>query len=151
MKKLVVALMVLTLTVTLLLGIAFAEETEPAWAYALLPLNSEDAGVGTIFYAKDYFALEGIINPVTTEPFTAEEIAAIVDGAAEGAEGYRFDLPEGAMLGMSVYGAAEDEQLFWYDAEAAAAIVSHADALVLNPDTGALTTAEGEEVALPMA
>ena len=38
------------------------------WAYAGLALNSEEAGVGIIYYTKEYFESEGRINPVTVEP-----------------------------------------------------------------------------------
>ena len=55
------------------------------WAYGV-SIN----GVGTIFYGREYFVREGIVNPLTAAPYTAEEVSAIVDGAAEGTEGYRF-------------------------------------------------------------
>ena len=87
------------------------------------------------------------INPVTTEPYTADEISAICDGAAERAEGYIFDAPVSAMIGVSLY---DSNVIFWYDAEAAEAIIAHADPLILDAESGALFTAEGELVANAM-
>ncbi|MBQ7520818.1 MAG: hypothetical protein IJU12_10895 [Clostridia bacterium] len=98
-------------------------------------------GVGAVYYGREYFAKEGIVNPLTAAPYTAEEIAAIVDGAVEGAEGYTFDVPAAALLGMNG---------FWYDAVNTAAITSHADPLTMN-DAGVFSTADGVEVAAPIA
>ena len=98
-------------------------------------------GVGTIYYGREYFAKEGIVNPLTAAPYTAEEIATIMDGAVQGAEGYTFDVPAAALLGMNG---------FWYDAANTAAITSHADPLTMN-DTGVFSTADGVEVATPIA
>ena len=102
------------------------------WAYSV-SIN----GVGTIYYGKTYFAGEGIVNPLTAAPYTPDEIAKIVDFAAEEANGYVFDLPENAVLGMNG---------FWYDAEAAKAITSHADPLVQG-ENGIFTAADGTVVA----
>ena len=77
------------------------------WAYGV-----EINGIGTIFYGRDYFARDGIVNPVSATPYTKEEIAAILKNAADGAEGYTACLPENAVLGMNG---------FWYDAAGAAA------------------------------
>ena len=77
------------------------------WAYGV-SIN----GVGTIFYSREYFTREGIVNPLTAEPYTKNEINAIEKGAEGNAEGYTFDLPEGAVLGMNG---------FWYDAANTAA------------------------------
>jgi hypothetical protein len=73
--------------------------------------------------------------------------AAIVNGAAEGAEGYRFDAPAEALIGMTV---ADTETVYWYDAENAAAITGHADPLTMDVETGDFVTAEGEAVASPI-
>ena len=117
------------------------------WAYGAMPLNN--GNVGTIYYTAAYYELEGIVNPTNPEyaPYTAEEIAAIVDGAVEGADGYRFDAPAGALIGMTV---ADTDAIFWYDAENAAAITGHADPLTMDAETGAFVTAEGETVASPI-
>ena len=106
------------------------------WAYGV-SIN----GVGTIFYGREYFAREGIVNPLTAAPYTKDEINAIEKGADGNAEGYTFDLPEEAVLGMNG---------FWYDAAGAAAITGHADPLAQGTD-GVFTTADGKEVALPIA
>ena len=106
------------------------------WAYGV-SIN----GVGTVFYSRAYFAREGIVNPLTAEPYTKSEISAIVKGAEGNAEGYIFDLPEDAVLGMNG---------FWYDAAGAAAVTGHADPLAQGTD-GVFTTADGREVALPIA
>ena len=42
------------------------------WAYGV-SIN----GVGTIFYSREYFTREGIVNPLTAEPYTKNEINAI--------------------------------------------------------------------------
>ena len=106
------------------------------WAYGV-----SIKGVGTIHYGKDYFFREGIVNPVTAVPYTKEEIVRIVNGAVEGAEGYSFDLPANAVLGMNG---------FWYDAANAAAITSHADPLAQG-ENGVFSTADGAEAASPIA
>ena len=142
MKKLftvaLIALMILT-------AAAIAEDAN--WAYGAMPLNN--GNVGTIYYTAAYYQLEGIVNPTNPEyaPYTEEEIAAIVNGAIEGAEGYRFDAPADALIGVTV---ADAETIFWYDAENAAAITSHPDPLTLDAETGAFVTAEGEAVASPI-
>ena len=117
------------------------------WAYGAMPLNN--GNVGTIYYTAAYYGLEGIKNPANPEyaPYTAEEIAAIVNGAVDGAEGYRFDAPANALIGVTV---AESDVIFWYDAENAAAIVSHADPLTLDTASGNFVTAAGEAVAAPI-
>ena len=106
------------------------------WAYGV-SIN----GVGTIFYGREYFAREGIVNPLTAAPYTKDEITVIEKGADGNAEGYIFDLPGEAVLGMNG---------FWYDAAGAAAITGHADPLAQGTD-GVFTTADGKEVALPIA
>ena len=117
------------------------------WAYGAMPLNN--GNVGTIYYTAAYYELEGIVNPANPEyaPYTAEEIAAIRDGAVEGAEGYRFDAPAAALIGVVV---ADSDVIYWYDAENAAAIVGHADPLTLDAATGTFVTAEGTAVASPI-
>ena len=106
------------------------------WAYIVSIPN-----VGDIAYAKAFFDREGIVNPVTAKPYTAEELAAIQSGAKEGAGSYRFDLPENAVLGMGG---------FWYNEENATAIVSHADPLTQSKN-GEFLTADGQKVAEPIA
>ena len=105
------------------------------WAYGV-SINA----VGTVYYGREYFVREGIVNPLTAVPYTKEEIAAIEKGAVEGTEGYTFDLPMGVVLGMNG---------FWYDADNAAAITSHADPLVQGAN-GVFTTADGKEAAFPI-
>lgn len=111
------------------------KKEEKNWAYGI-----EIEGVGTVYYGRDYFKLPDIVNPLTSEPYTEDEIKAIVDGAKEGAEGYVFDIPEEAYLGMND---------FWYDKDAAVAITGHEDPLTID-DNGVFTTADGEEVAKPI-
>ena len=117
------------------------------WAYGAMPLNN--GNVGTIYYTAGYYDREGIVNPTNPQyaPYTAEEIAAIRDGAVEGAEGYRFDAPASALIGV---GVADSDVIFWYDAENAAAIVGHADPLTLDAETGNFVTDEGTAVASPI-
>ena len=122
------------------------EEEETTWAYAGITLDSEDYGVGTVYYASSYFEGEGLVNPTTTEPYTEEELAAIEEGAAVDAEGY-VAAPADAALGIGVYGS---DEVYWYDADAAEEIVSHSDALYLDAGTGVLTDESGEVVAEAM-
>ena len=143
MKKFVTLLLAAMMLLTAMT--AFAEEANTMnWAYGAMPLNN--GNVGTIYYTAAYYELEGIVNPANPEyaPYTADEIAAIKDGAVEGAEGYRFDAPAAALIGV---GVADSDVIFWYDAENAAAIVGHADPLTLDTATDAFVTAEGEAVA----
>ena len=133
MKKMISLLLAVLMALSLLNVTASAEEEN--WAYGVTI-----EGVGTIYYAKAYFAIEDITNPLTAQPYTADEIAAIVNSAGAEAEGYVFDLPADALLGLGG---------FWYDAENAAAIVSHADPLAMN-EKGEFATLEGEDVAAPI-
>lgn len=143
MKKLFAIALIAVLAITA--SVALAEETN--WAYGALPLNN--GNIGTIYYAATYYDLEGIVNPTNPEyaPYTADEIAAIREAAVEGAEGYRFDVPADALLGMIV---ADSDVIFWYDAANAAAITGHADPLIMDADTGRFVTANGEVVAEPI-
>ena len=147
MKKIIALILTAVLTLAVLTVFAEEENTMNNWAYGAMPLNN--GNVGTIYYAAAYYQIEGIKNPTNPEyaPYTAEEIAAIVDGAVEGAEGYRFDVPAGALVGVTV---ADTDIIYWYDAENAALIVSHPDPLSLNVETGAFVTTEGEAVATPI-
>ena len=113
-----------------------------------MPLNN--GGISTIYYTEAYYALPGIKNPTHADysAYADEEIAAIKAAAVEGADGYRFDAPEGAFVGMAL---ADADKVWWYDAKNAQAIVSHPDPLGIDAATGAFATAEGETVAQPMA
>ena len=125
-------------------------EEKNDWAYGAMPLNSEDYGVATIYYTAEYYALDGIVNPTNPEyaPYTEEEILAIVDGAVDGAEGYIFNAPANALIGMTVYG--NEDVIYWYNAENAAAITGHADPLCMDTETGVFKDMEGKEVAVPI-
>ncbi|MBQ9633278.1 MAG: hypothetical protein IJV04_10280, partial [Lachnospiraceae bacterium] len=101
MKKLIAVVLAALMMMTAMTAFA-EEETNMNWAYGAMLLNN--GNVGTIYYTAAYYELEGIVNPTNPEyaPYTAEEIAAIVDGAVEGAEGYRFDAPAGTLIGMAI-------------------------------------------------
>ena len=146
MKKFAAMLLAAMMMLTAMTAIA-EENTIMNWAYGAMPLNN--GNVGTIYYTAAYYDLEGIVNPTNPEyaPYTAAEIAAIRNGAVEGAEGYRFDVPAGALIGV---GVADSDVIYWYDAENAAAIVGHADPLTLDTETGNFVTAEGTAVASPI-
>ncbi len=146
MKKLIAVAMTVMMMLTVLTAIGEENEMKN-WAYGAMPLNN--GNVGTIYYTAAYYELEGIVNPTNPEyaPYTAEEIAAIKDGAVEEADGYRFDVPAVALIGMTV---ADTDTIFWYDAANAAAITGHADPLTMDTTTGEFKTAEGETVAVPM-
>ena len=139
MKKLP-SLMLAAMMAFSVMAIASAEDA--TWAYAGITLD----GMGTVWYTDTYFALEGIVNPLTAAPYTEEELAAVMGNAAEGAEGYRFDVPALAMLGFETEAGGST---FWYDAANCAAITSHADPLSISED-GTFATADGEVVASPM-
>ena len=147
MKKLISVVFVCVLALTAMIASGEGGNDMNNWAYGAMTLNN--GNVGTIYYAKAYYALEGIVNPANPEyaPYTEEEITAIVNGAVEGAEGYRFDVPEGALIGVTVAGT---DTIYWYDAENAALIVSHPDPLMLNAETGEFVTAESVAVAVPI-
>jgi len=113
------------------------------WAYGALTMNSDQNGVGTIYYTAAYFQGEGLVNPVSAQPYTAEELETITSGKGEGKY---VDAPENALIGMSVNGT---ESVFWYDAETAKGIVSHADPLALGKD-GVLKNADGTAEYKPM-
>ena len=140
MKKLL-SLMLAAMMAFSVMAIASAEDA--TWAYAGITLD----GMGTVWYTDTYFALEGIVNPLTAAPYTEEEFAAVIGNAAEGAEGYRFDVPADAMLG---FGFADSDAICWYDAENAGKILSSSDPLVLNAETGVLSTLAGEAFATPL-
>ena len=146
MKKFAAMLLAAMMILTAMTAVA-EEKTVMNWAYGAMPLNN--GNVGTIYYTAAYYELEGIVNPTNPEyaPYTAEEIAAIKGGALEGAEGYRFDAPAAALIGV---GVADSDVIYWYDAENAAAIVGHADPLTLDAETGNFVTAEGTAVASPI-
>ena len=128
--------------------LAESEEAMATWAYGAMALNN--GNIGTIFYTKAYYEQDRIVNPTNAnyEPYTAAEIAAIVDGAVEGAEAYRFDAPDAAFIGMTV---ADSDKVYWYDAANAQAIVSHPDPLTMDAQTGTFATGEGTSVAQPIA
>ena len=146
MKKFIAMLLAAMMLLTAMTAIA-EEENTTNWAYGAMPLNN--GNVGTIYYTAAYYELEGIVNPTNPEyaPYTAEEIAAIKNGSVEGAEGYRFDAPAAALIGV---GVADSDVIFWYDAENADAIVGHADPLTLDAATGNFVTTEGTAVASPI-
>ena len=147
MKKLLTIALIAVLALTTMTTFAEEENNMMNWAYGAMPLNN--GNVGTIYYTAAYYELEGIVNPTNPEyaPYTAEEIAAIRNGAVEGAEGYRFDAPAGALIGMTV---PDTDTIYWYDATNAAAITGHADPLTMDAATGNFVTAEGEAVASPI-
>lgn len=150
MKKLVSLLCVAVLVLSLLSVAAFADEKEaPAplenWAYCGITLNSEDLGIASVYYTAEYFTRESILNPLTAEPYTEEELAAIVDGAVAGAEGYVVNVPAAAVVGVSAFGM--EGAICWFDEENAAKLLASADALVLNAETRELSDLNGETVA----
>lgn len=113
------------------------EGEEATWVYAGITLDSEDYGVGTVYYTSSYFEGEGLVNPTTFEAYTEEELAAVKEGAAVDAEGY-VAAPADAALGVGVFGTGD---VYWHDVDAAEEIVSHSDALYLDAETGVLASA----------
>lgn len=119
--------------------------SEKTWVYAAITLNSSDSNVGSIYYAESYFSTSRI-NPTTVQVYTEDEISAIKQNAKEGAAGYRFDVPQNAVIGITAYNS---DTIFWFDSVGAEALVKHADALVLGSD-GTLKSADGQVVAAPL-
>ena len=117
------------------------------WAYGFA-LNHEGAGVGTIYYAAKYFEIDGIVNPASAEAYTTDEINAIKAGAAEGAEKYIFNVPEGAVIGINVLGS---DKIYWYDEADSAKIAASAAPLKLDSATGEMKDGDGNAVAKPVA
>ena len=107
-------------------------------------LNSEAANVRNIYYTTAYFELENLVNPATAKPYTEEEIEAIRNNAQTDSEHYISGAADGALIGMQAY---DTGRIFWYDADSSTAIISHADPLQLNGETGELKTAEGNTAA----
>ena len=154
MKKIISILCCAVLVLSLMSAAAFAEDATAAdeapaalsnWAYAGITLDSEDFGVGSVYYAADYFTRESILNPVTVEPYTEEELTAIIEGAVEGAEGYVVNVPADAVVGLSVYGM--EGTIIWFDEENAAKVLASADPLVLNAEAYQVANLNGEAVA----
>lgn len=103
-------------------------------------LNSEAANVRNIYYTTVYFELENLVNPATAKPYTEAEIEAIRNNA----DTDDSCVADGALIGMQAY---DTGNVFWYDADSNREIISHADPLQLNGETGELKTAEGNTAA----
>lgn len=113
------------------------------WAYGFA-LNHEGAGVGTIYYAAQYFEKENITNPASAEAYTTAEIDAIKDGAEKKADNYVYDVPENAIVGMNVLNS---DKVYWYDEVNAGKITACANPLGLDAETGEMKDAEGNIIA----
>ncbi len=103
--------------------------------YVAIALDNADYGIGSVYFAADYFTTDHV-NPMTVAAYTEEEIAAVKATDA-------IVMPSDAVIGLSVYGT---DTVYFYGAEDAAAILAHADALKLNAENGEVTTLEGEVV-----
>ncbi len=104
-------------------------------AYPTIALNSADYGIGSVYMAASAITPSSI-NPITVKPFTDDEIAALKGGAS-------IALDDGMVLALSVNGT---DTVYEYDAQEAAQILWHADPLVLNAQTGAVSTKDGTAV-----
>ena len=104
-------------------------------AYPTIALNSADYGIGSVYMAASTITTASI-NPITVKPYTDAEIAALKSGAS-------LTLDDGMALALSVNGS---DIVYEYDAQEAAQILSHADPLVLNAQTGAVSTKDGAPV-----
>lgn len=123
------------LVLTMLAVFLFTASALAETAYPTIALNSADYGIGSVYMAESMITTQAI-NPMTVAPYTEDEIAALKAGES-------IELDEGCVLALSVNGS---DVVFMYDAEDAAAILSHADPLVLNPESGEVTTMDGEYV-----
>lgn len=121
---------------TLLTAITLSSAAMAEPAYPTIALNSAEYGVGAVYMARSMIT-PSAVNPVTAAPYTEAEIAAVLAGES-------VAMPADAVVALSVCGA---DTLFFYDAEAAATILSHADPLTLNARTGEISTLAGEPVA----
>lgn len=150
MKKMISTILVAVFILSLSAS-SFAEEAneEPDalenWAYAGITLDNEEIGIGSVYYVTEFFTRESILNPMTVEPYTEEELKAIEENAVAGAEGYITNVPETAVIGISVYGM--NGKVFWFDNENSKKILASADPLVLNAENGAVTNGSNEPVA----
>ena len=116
------------------------------WAYGF-KLNHEGAGVGTIYYSEKYFTREGIVNPASAKPYSAEEINTIKNGATEEATNYTSNVPKNAVVGMNVLNS---DKVFWYNEENSNIILASTDPLLLDKETGNMKNLNGDVVAKPM-
>ena len=116
------------------------------WAYGFA-LNHEGAGVGTIYYAEQYFDKEGIVNPASAEAYTSTEINTIKENAKNGNANYITDVPEQAVVGMN---PLHTDKIYWYDEDNSSKILKSANPLILNVQNGELKDADGNLVASAM-
>ena len=116
------------------------------WAYGF-SLNHEGTGVGTIYYSKEYFEREGIVNPANAQPYSLDEIDTIKNGAVDGATNYINNVPDNALIGMNVL---KTDKVFWYDEVNSNKILASADPLLLDKETGDMKTTSGEIIAKAM-
>ena len=116
------------------------------WAYRFA-LNHDGAGVGTIYYAAKYFDQENITNPASAEAYTTDEINTIKASAEKGEDGYRYDVPDGAVIGMNVLNT---DKVFWYDEDNSAKITACTNPLSLDKTTGEMKDMDGNLVASAM-
>lgn len=150
MKKMISTFLIAILILSLS-AFSFAEEANEEadalenWAYAGITLDNEEIGIGSVYYVAEYFTREIILNPMTVEPYTVEELKAIEENAVAGAEGYITNVPESAVIGISVCGM--NGKVFWFDDENSKMILASADPLVLNAENGAVTNGLNEPVA----
>ena len=128
MKRLMILLAILVVSL-------FAASAVAETAYPTIVLNSEDYGIGSVYMAESIITTSSI-NPMTVAPYTEEEITALKAGES-------IELDDDCVLALSVNGS---DTVFMYDAEDASAILSHADPLVLNEETGEVLTMEGDYV-----
>ena len=116
------------------------------WALAFA-LKHEGANVDSIYYTASYFENEGLTNPATAQKYTEKEIEDIRTSASEENENYIFNVREDALIGMKAFNTGK---VFWFDTENGTRIVSYAVPLILNGETGTLTSGEGEIAAQPI-
>lgn len=114
------------------------------WAYGF-GLNHEGAGVGTIYYAAKYFDQDNITNPASAEAYTTDEINSIKENGEKGADGYTYDVPEEATIGMNVLNT---DKIFWYDEVNSEKITACANPLGLEAATGKMKDMDGNVVAV---
>lgn len=98
-----------------------------------MTMNNKELNIGSICFTNNYLS-DGVINPVTTKPFTNEEIQKLPEAG--------FTAPENGWIAIT---SCNDETILWFDKDGAKAITFHQDPLHIDGKT--ISTADGTVVA----
>lgn len=104
--------------------------------YVAMTMNNQALNVGTIYFT-DAFLANDVVNPATQARYTEEE--------KKGLEVTSLEAPVNGCIAIS---SLDTGAVLWFDAESAAKIVSHADALIVNGRN--MITTNGQVVAVAL-